>query len=253
MVEPQNELAERRSPVPTKTRLIEMLERARSEERQFIDSLSVDERSFAGSMERWSAKDIVGFLSFIRGLLAYRLSVAASGKEPEHPNFTDELSADVYQANHAQPWEAILAESDRTFGNMIAQVKKFSNEDLANPGRFPWRKGRPLWQMVLIPAYFLPYYHVAHFYYGRGDAPRANFMQEQVVESLNQMDPDQAWHARSFYNLACFYATTGQKDRAIARLQEALQLAPHLTPWAKEDRDLVSLHHEPAFQTLVKE
>ena len=54
----------------------------------------------------------------------------------------------------------------------------------------------------------------------------------------------------ALYNLACFYATTGQPDKALPLLPEALRLRPDLVEWSKEDSDLDTLRDMPAFQAL---
>jgi uncharacterized damage-inducible protein DinB len=43
------------------------------------------------------------------------------------------------------------------------------------------------------------------------------------------------------YNLACFYATHAQLEKAAVALPEALRLAPHLREWSKSDPDLLLL------------
>jgi len=52
------------------------------------------------------------------------------------------------------------------------------------------------------------------------------------------------------YNLACFYALSGQNEKAMNELREALQLRPDLLEWSKQDADLATLRHLPAYQAL---
>jgi hypothetical protein len=53
-------------------------------------------------------------------------------------------------------------------------------------------------------------------------------------------------------DLACFYATTGQSDQALALLPKALRLQPDLVEWSREDSDLTSLHNLLAYQALYE-
>jgi hypothetical protein len=55
------------------------------------------------------------------------------------------------------------------------------------------------------------------------------------------------------YNLACHYALSGQKERAISGLREALTLNPDLTEWSKQDPDFVPLRQEAGYQALYSE
>jgi hypothetical protein len=52
--------------------------------------------------------------------------------------------------------------------------------------------------------------------------------------------------------LACFYATSGQADKALALLPEALRIQPDVVEWSKEDSDLISLHGLVAYQALYE-
>ena len=54
------------------------------------------------------------------------------------------------------------------------------------------------------------------------------------------------------YNLACFYALTGQIDLALPELREALKLRPSLLEWSKQDPDLAVLRAEPMYQALYQ-
>lgn len=48
------------------------------------------------------------------------------------------------------------------------------------------------------------------------------------------------------YNLVCFYAQQNQLEKAAARLQEALALAPDLKEQSQSDPDLVALRDQSA-------
>jgi hypothetical protein len=52
------------------------------------------------------------------------------------------------------------------------------------------------------------------------------------------------------YNLACYLALAGEKNKAVELLGEALRLHPGLTEWSRQDTDLVSLHGLPGYERL---
>jgi hypothetical protein len=74
-------------------------------------------------------------------------------------------------------------------------------------------------------------------------------MQVAVTEALLALSD---WRNVARYNLACFYALTGQKKKAMAELRESLQTNPDLIEWSKRDSDLDSLRDDPAFQALYQ-
>jgi len=70
----------------------------------------------------------------------------------------------------------------------------------------------------------------------------------QIDKMLAQLNPeDPVVH----YNLACSYALDGEADLAIETLQTAIKLGYSDFDHLKKDRDLLSLHSDPRFQTLL--
>ncbi len=54
------------------------------------------------------------------------------------------------------------------------------------------------------------------------------------------------------YNLACYYAVAGQRTEAIRHLRSGLDLGMAIM-WIRDDPDLVSLHGDPEFESIVAE
>ena len=92
-----------------------------------------------------------------------------------------------------------------------------------------------------------PVVHYADHYRRRGDLAKATQLYEASVAAVADV-PE--WYGTARYNLACFYALSEQTDQAVIALREALQLRPDLLEWSKQDADLASLRHLPAYQAL---
>jgi Flp pilus assembly protein TadD len=54
------------------------------------------------------------------------------------------------------------------------------------------------------------------------------------------------------YNLACSYALTGQKDKAISCLNKAVELGYTDVEHIRQDHDLDGLKSDPRFQSIIK-
>ena len=54
------------------------------------------------------------------------------------------------------------------------------------------------------------------------------------------------------YNLACSYALTGQKDKAISCLNKAVELGYNDVEHVRQDHDLDALKSDPRFQSIIK-
>jgi len=55
------------------------------------------------------------------------------------------------------------------------------------------------------------------------------------------------------YNLACLEALSGERDKALTHLRQALTDDPKLREWAAQDLDLTSLRADPEFIALLAE
>jgi AraC-like ligand binding domain len=53
------------------------------------------------------------------------------------------------------------------------------------------------------------------------------------------------------YNVACLEAIQGDPDAAIGSLRRAVELAPRVVEWAREDEDLAALRGRAEFEELV--
>jgi lipopolysaccharide biosynthesis regulator YciM len=54
------------------------------------------------------------------------------------------------------------------------------------------------------------------------------------------------------YNLACSYALTGQKDKALTCLNKAIELGYADLDHLKKDTDLDTIKSDPRFQSIIK-
>ncbi|MCS7185510.1 MAG: DUF1028 domain-containing protein, partial [Armatimonadota bacterium] len=71
----------------------------------------------------------------------------------------------------------------------------------------------------------------------------------EILHAAIQRFPDQAV---LHYDLACYLALMGQKEKALRALERAIQLDPGLKSVAQKDEDLKSLRGEPLFEKLIR-
>ena len=165
------------------------------------------------------------------------------------PDFseTEKINRSIYNTNHDRTLAEIVAEADRAYADFVALIQSLSEEDLAQPARFSDQEPRSLAAQIMGNGYEHPIFHYAERYRRRGDLAKALQLHEQSVAAVADW-PE--WYGTARYNLACFYALNGQKEKALHELREALQLRPDLSEWSKQDTDLASLHDDPAFSAL---
>jgi tetratricopeptide (TPR) repeat protein len=84
----------------------------------------------------------------------------------------------------------------------------------------------------------------------RGELKEAAALQEWLAQALIDLDNRPANRGLALYNLACFYATTGQAAKALPLVKESLSLREDLREWSQQDSDLDSLREMAEFKTL---
>ena len=132
------------------------------------------------------------------------------------------------------------------------QLDALSDDDLADPARFPWMNGRPAWHVIAGNCHLHPLAHLAPLYVQRGRPDLALRMWESSYDLLLGLDSSAEWQAVVAYDRACGYALSGRLTQALADLGVALRFNPKLAGWAAQDSDLSTLHDLPEFQALVK-
>lgn len=235
---------------PVQQALLGLLERANAAQRAWIAGLGDAEQNTAGTAEEWSAKDILAHITFWEQVTCERLAAARSGAEPRDLGDFQPINERIFEERRAQPWEQVRADSEQTYAALTEQVRAIDEQTLTDPQRFAWANGRALTASILGNGFWHPLEHVARFYTANGDPERAADLLDRAVvreKALEQLPSDRG---AALYNLACFYATTAQADRALPLLPEALRLRPDLVEWSKEDSDLDTLRDMPAFKAL---
>ena len=230
-----------------KTRLIQLLDLDRSLQRQLIADLDPAERNAAGTWEQWSIKDELAHV------IAWQLNtlarIAALVHAEPMPDFSDyeTINRAIYRTNRDRTLAEIAAESDRAYADVVALIQALSESDLTQPARFSDQQSRSLAAQIMNNGFEHPIVHYANYYRRRGDLAKATQLYEASVAAVAEW-PE--WHGSARYNLACFYALSGQADRAVIELREALQLRPDLLDWSRQDADLVSLRDLEEYRAL---
>ena len=231
-----------------KTRLMQLLDLEHAFQLQFFADFP-GEAARSGTWEQWSLKDELAHI------IAWQLNslarIAALMHAEPVPDFSDyeRLNRAIFDTNRDRKLADIVAESDRARVDFVALIQAVSVEDLAQPGRFSDQEARSLADQILNNGFEHPIVHYADFYQRRGELAKGTQLYQASVAAVADW-PEQYGNAR--YNLACFYALSGQIDLALAELRAALQLRPNLIEWSKQDTDLASLRGEPAYQALYQ-
>ncbi len=232
-----------------KIRLIQLLDLAQSFRQQLFADFSSDADKRSGTWEQWSLKDE------LTHVVAWQLNALARLAALIHaepvPDFSDyeKINRAIYDTNRDRLLAEIVAEGDRAQADFVALIQSVPADDLAQLARFSDQEPRSFAAQIMGSGFEHPVAHYADFYRRHGDLAKATQLVEASAAAVADW-PEQYGMAR--YNLACFYALSGQTELALSELREALQLRPRLIEWSQQDPDLASLRAEPAYQALYQ-
>jgi adenylate cyclase len=95
------------------------------------------------------------------------------------------------------------------------------------------------------------------------DNPRPASLGASALAQLGEVERAKEWAARAIaidphdsltqYNIACFYSTIGENDKALDLLEKLLPTVnATIKAWARQDSDFTPLHGHPRWQTILK-
>lgn len=239
-----------------KPRILALLHFSRQQEQQFVEGLSDTERNAVGTPDSWTAKDFLVNIMLWKQLQTQKLAAAVRGETP--PVWRDmqvvhQINSQAFARYQAYSFQEVREEAERLFSAFITQVESLSEEELADPHRYDWQEGEPLWEETLGNGLWHPCSQVTSFYLQRGDKQSALQLQEALLAAARRAELPPASLGVAIYNQACFYAMNGWPEKALQQLPEALQLRPTLIEWSQHDSDFDGVRADPAFQAIFQD
>ena len=141
----------------TKDELLDALEDEREKLLETLEGLPEEAMLEAGVTGEWSIKDILAHLNAWEAELIKLLWHVRQGKKPASAQVPDsEVEARermFYEQSHDRPLERILEDFEGIRNQTIRRVEAFSNKELTDPARYPWLKGRALWERIAEDSY----------------------------------------------------------------------------------------------------
>lgn len=233
-------------------RLISLIFRAKEAEDDYLSSLSEGERVAQGSYENWAPKDLIAHTNYWRKRTVESLAYhSREQKPPDYPDY-EEMNRENFEQNKSLPLELHMRESRVVIKALDEVLRRFDDEDLTSPDRYSWRKGVPLISSVISNGFLHPITHLCQNYIKLGDQAAAFQLQEFAIKEVSEVDDSLASRNLAKYDLACFFAQTGNIEKAIEQLAEVFPNAPDLAEWSQKDPDLTVLQKDPRYLALIK-
>ncbi len=234
-----------------KNQLLDLLSKSDQSELKFISDVSDEERAAIGAAQEWAVKDEIIHIAAWKDIMTKRFIAARADKSPPGNDDWDAVNEEIFQRHREDTWQEVLEFRERSYQQLVEQIQSFDEDDLVDEQRYEWLNGRSLWKRTIQTGYFHPHWHIALLYSKRGELERASRLMEEITKMLVTLDESPRWQGQSIYNLACFYALNGNKERAIDSLGRAFSLSSDTVEWSREDTDLASIWEEPGYRALV--
>jgi hypothetical protein len=236
-----------------KTKLIALIERGEADQAALAAQLSEAEKAAIGKPDHWAVKDQIAHLNFWRDRTLRRLIAVRDGTEPPGSSLDFQPENERNFVNHQHTsWSEIIDESDRLFCEAKQVIARLTGAQLTEPHKTGMVE-ISLSERVVSDFMQHPSEHLTQLYRERGEATRAEQQDRATVEVIEELfGKNTTMYGYAIYNLGCFYARNGEKERAITAVGEALQFIPSLVEWSKQDPDLDSLRDLLAFQALYE-
>lgn len=225
--------------------LLILLNRVRQAELTWINTLSEASREANGTLEQWSAKDLLAHIAAWKERGAENIARTERGEILSPSNSIEELNEEIFISSQDRSWQEVQDQAERAFTALVAQVERLPEEAFANQEEIVWQ--------TMACGGKHPYRHLAEFSLQQGDVEQATLLYEELIEVMRHMPLPPQELGRAIYQQACFYTLTGQLTRAIDGLSLAIQLEPRAVEWSKQDNSLDALRSLPAFQTLFEQ
>jgi len=194
-----------------------------------------------GSATCWAAAPLVAHNTEFKRQQAQRLDSIRAGRTPPEFGEIDHGSDAVYLGYAGPAPRQVAQESWQAAGLLIGGLAAVSDEDLTDPARHPWLRGRMLWLQVVVRGFWHPAGHLGEYYLAHGEPERAVTLAERAVATAADLGAPDSARGMASYNLACVLARSGRPDGAVAALAESITLNPDVRANAGRDPDLAVL------------
>jgi hypothetical protein len=199
----------------------------------------------------WAAAPLVAHNTEFKHQQVQRLDAILTGQVPPEFGDIDHASAEVYRAYAALSPEQVARDSSRVSAQLIDGLTAVSDDDLRDPARHPWLRGRYLWLQITVRGFWHPTGHIGGYYLEHSAPDRAVALAEHGVATASYLGAADPARGMACYNLACAQARAERADDAAAALREAIALNADVRANAARDPDLAILRRSGRLESLL--
>jgi hypothetical protein len=222
--------------------LIGLISLAAAEEMMLLARVPLGED--AGDADVWAARPTIAHTSEFRDEQVQRLIAIRRGCEPPEFSRVKHKSPDTYRHYAAVNEESVWGQSRATSAALIDETRRCCDEDLLDPSRNPWLRGRQLWLQIIVRGFWHPTGHLGDYYVQHDQPERALALHAHALATTAYLGAPTMAIGMAHYSMACTQAVTGREDDAVASLRLAVERNPDLREHARAEPDLRELRDD---------
>ena len=232
--------------------LIKLIQVSYGKQREYLATLTEEEKSAASDVANWSPKDVMAHIIYWNADMAGELAGLDQLDRADGDGTVDHINGDVWQQYKDVTWAEVKDLLDQVQYDLLESLKDLDVDQLNDNQRYLWTNGRPLWQRINFGSFYHPMQHTAELIAKRGEIDQANDIMEEMTALQLALVESDTWRGNVLYNLGCHYAITGQREKALENIGRGIKMYPFLKEWAPKDSDLASLRDDPGLIDLLK-
>ncbi len=135
-----------------KTELLEKVFTSRREFEALLAQFSAEQMLQATLPGGWTAKDALAHIAWWERRAHVVVSAVSQGREPEYSldeGDVDKRNRQTYEEHRLRPLTEVRHEEAEAYLALVALAESLSDDDLSNPDKFAWTKGKPLNVLVV--------------------------------------------------------------------------------------------------------
>jgi hypothetical protein len=229
--------------------VVGLIRRAAMEDELLL--LTTSGRDDAGDAHHWAPVPTVAHNTHFKREQVSRLEAVLRRETPKEFAAVDHTSDATYRAFAALD-PAIVAETSRqTTDDLVDSLLRLADDDLIDPGRHEWLRGRPLWLQVIVRGFWHPLGHVGDWYVANGMTDRGVALRRDTVAFTEYLHAPAESQGMAWFSLACTCSTLGTTEEAVVALQHATTLNHDLRARVATEPELEAVRRDRRVVALI--
>jgi hypothetical protein len=213
--------------------------------------LSTSPHDDVGDAQRWAPVPTVAHNTHFKREQVTRLEAVLHRETPPEFAAIDHTSEATYRAFAALSPTLVASASRKTTDDLVDSLVRVRDDDLIDPSRHEWLRGRPLWLQVIVRGFWHPLGHVGDWYVANGMTERGVALRRDAVAFAEYLHAPAESQGMAWFSLACTCAALGTTEEAVVALERAARLNHDLRARVASEPELAEVRRDRRVVALI--